>query len=1023
MNALIKSPPWPPRALAILALIATHLQATLTPPPPPYQDPPLATPIFSADLITSTAHPEGIGNWFLRFDTLPGYLYSIEETQDLTTWDPSPNGYFYGDGTPMQSFICEGPMPPDPALSNGGTGSGTNALQARSLNFEIYLRAGPNSPGYSLLRNGYTPYGTTTPLDPWDAYYPAPANEPLPVQIEGTRLFSFFTFTDYENHILWMIDATVHIYPANTTPPVTNPNLYPDPDPLDATAPQNLDLLNFAKIKPHLIARLNQPPGDGTPDTTPRPHKFARLRRTTPDTNANGIPDWWELLHNYNPFAGNGQPGFCYPGADDDSDGLTNLNEYLYHTDPNETDSDHDGLTDPQEILRGTDPNDEDTDNDGLLDGYEANPDPTNPNGYAGTTNPLDPDTDHDGIGDFEEIQTYLTHPNLRDTDGDGYADNLELQLGTDPLIATSLPGDQDHPNDPDNPYPAPIYEASTFGETRELLYTYHHVTPALGLPGQYYAYTEGSLDGRCTWPEISSYHESLTQISDRIAPEALAGKFITPFAASFPTVDASHYRHFADSASGHFTRRFDYLFPGGQEDHDNAGLTHTRIVLRTASLIHPPITERIHVYATYQTDGGPLTYIEDKITEITILADQQVSSTSINLDKGFQAFTGNSTVNLDQGAKNPKIVLGKDMEGIIGDTIPSMKEGSKMRHFVTPKLSAELPQPTVNLIAEGITATDFEALYKWSGDGINLGAEKNQCSISRAQAGGPYKVQIVSKSQAELVVSEIYVWVVWAEPLVVPKGEGEPIALPGGFRYQTKKQQRPWRFKFVVTPASICDPTVEEKPNLMGAKKQDPPGAKNKHILDETLDCDSATLKWDVSRQAQITMENPTRISAALLKLDFLDAEIIGQPAEVGQSTATVPLNFPADAVEGNDDPLPPPGAGTDENDDPYTKATSPSVLAHEIGELSSVDAPSISIKNALGGQAGDFAYKYDFREFARLELYDGQRKLAENARTWYRISDYSRWHFYFKVEWDATNQKWINKDSETEPDAAPAP
>ena len=66
MNVSTKRPLASPlRALAILALTLTHLHANLTPPPPPYQDPPLATPIFSADFVTSTEHPEGIGKWFL----------------------------------------------------------------------------------------------------------------------------------------------------------------------------------------------------------------------------------------------------------------------------------------------------------------------------------------------------------------------------------------------------------------------------------------------------------------------------------------------------------------------------------------------------------------------------------------------------------------------------------------------------------------------------------------------------------------------------------------------------------------------------------------------------------------------------------------------------------------------------------------------------------------------------------------------------------------------------------------------
>jgi hypothetical protein len=58
--------------------------------------------------------------------------------------------------------------------------------------------------------------------------------------------------------------------------------------------------------------------------------------------------------------------------ADSDTDGLTNAEEFVLGTDPNNADSDDDGLTDAEEIAAGTNPNNHDTDGDGAPDGIEV---------------------------------------------------------------------------------------------------------------------------------------------------------------------------------------------------------------------------------------------------------------------------------------------------------------------------------------------------------------------------------------------------------------------------------------------------------------------------------------------------------------------------------------------------------------------------------------------------------------------------------------------------------------------------
>ena len=92
-------------------------------------------------------------------------------------------------------------------------------------------------------------------------------------------------------------------------------------------------------------------------------------------------------------------------------------------------DSDFDGLTDPDEVVGGTDPEDADSDDDGLTDGDEAD--------YWGT-DPLDPDTDDDGLSDAAEISETGTDPLDADGDDDGLSDAAEVAAGTDPLDADS---------------------------------------------------------------------------------------------------------------------------------------------------------------------------------------------------------------------------------------------------------------------------------------------------------------------------------------------------------------------------------------------------------------------------------------------------------------------------------------------------------------------------------------------------------------------------------------------------------
>ena len=195
------------------------------------------------------------------------------------------------------------------------------------------------------------------------------------------------------------------------------------------------------------------------------------------DTDEGGISDGVEVLvDGTDPLNGSDD---LDPTGDRDGDGLTNGEEQVLGTDPDNPDSDDDGLADGFEVntlgtdpldsdsdgdglddyqennVTGTDPLDNDSDNDGLEDGDELNEHGTDPldndsdddglndgqevKNYG--TDPLDSDSDDDGLSDGQEVLVHNTNPNDSDSDDDGLIDGLEIAAGSDPL-------DEDSDND-----------------------------------------------------------------------------------------------------------------------------------------------------------------------------------------------------------------------------------------------------------------------------------------------------------------------------------------------------------------------------------------------------------------------------------------------------------------------------------------------------------------------------------------------------------------------------------------------
>lgn len=121
---------------------------------------------------------------------------------------------------------------------------------------------------------------------------------------------------------------------------------------------------------------------------------------------------------------------------DSDNDGLADIVEEIYGTDPNNPDTDGDGLTDYEEIhLTGTNPLKYDTDENGINDAEDDidGDGLSNKEEIALGTSVSSADTDEDGLSDYDELNIYNTDPLKADTDGDTLSDSEEIDIGLDP--------------------------------------------------------------------------------------------------------------------------------------------------------------------------------------------------------------------------------------------------------------------------------------------------------------------------------------------------------------------------------------------------------------------------------------------------------------------------------------------------------------------------------------------------------------------------------------------------------------
>ena len=162
---------------------------------------------------------------------------------------------------------------------------------------------------------------------------------------------------------------------------------------------------------------------------------------TQEDSDGDGLPDWWEVLHGLDPGDPTGANG-AY--GDPDGDGLTNIAEYLAGTDPNNWDTSGDGISDYDSSTGGLTFGEMFMDGDLLPDAWEIL--------YPDVLSPLvnDANTDPDGDG-WSNLAEYL---------GRGFD---VVQSGSDRETATYVAVQPTRPNEAAS-YPVPDVKLTFFG-------------------------------------------------------------------------------------------------------------------------------------------------------------------------------------------------------------------------------------------------------------------------------------------------------------------------------------------------------------------------------------------------------------------------------------------------------------------------------------------------------------------------------------------------------------------------------
>ncbi|MGL4401324.1 MAG: hypothetical protein ACRCXD_15775 [Luteolibacter sp.] len=574
-------------------------------------------------------------------------------------------------------------------------------------------------------------------------------------------------------------------------------------------------------------------------------------------------------------------------------------------------------------------------------------------------------DNDGDHLTDYEE-HLLETDPNHFDSDGDGLPDGWEAAEGLDPNDDGSLDSDHGANGDPDGDGIPNATDSTPFQ-----MDDYVAVLESISI------YMFSDQGGHYRSESSDTRKVSIDRLFLRYPDSEL-------------TAPVAHIHTIESGAFGSMTK---------------VSIT----INATASSTESRKIKIMKVLDFYEANRPA----EFQDPMIFVIPAGSTESQTIKVDPGVEDLDGETPdPDLQQAVSAIPITIKpvRGMAGVIGDVIRSVNTESDIQHFVTPQETSELSQDYVILEATGIikehlTPDHQNQLFEWDG-GEEVPGDLLKRRVKRDLAGGPTIVKLKA-TDGEMVAAEMHVWVVWAD-VTVTQGSASFKSFLGGSIYGVPDEAATgWRFIFKIKPESILDQSNLERPSLAGSNRKPPPGNGNTYTIRPAWgEADSANFKWDLSRQYQLTIRNSGLIPKADLEQGNVAAAwIVNQPVSVDR-----PISFPMGGaspdVEGNDDPSA--SFLTDEDRNPYAARTDNPKLNHQIGELSSFDAPSLRVLDGWGAAGRSYAVEYNFNEFARVELTDGKRN---SGQFWFRISDHIKWYHYLNSTYDSETSQW--KDS----------
>ena len=309
------------------------------------------------------------------------------------------------------------------------------------------------------------------------------------------------------------------------------------------------------------------------------------------------------------------------------------------------------------------------------------------------------------------------------------------------------------------------------------------------------------------------------------------------------------------------------------------------------------------------------------------------------------------------------------NMAGVVGDVVESAVISSNIKHFVTPKVTTELPQEYVILRATGVTAeqiTDGSAkqIVEWDG-GEAVPSEPLKRKVKR-NTPASHPVKIKAKQGGEVAV-QMNVWVVWCTLEAIdgtpkmqnPVDTGTSLRLVGEIR-----------FRYACEPTKMFD-LKSDVPALNVPWDTTPPGTN--HPWKNTPLAFGAEIKIDASRQFRVlSKSNDANTHAAL------------------QAAGPDITAYPQNSAEGNDDPS-------------ILGELRPYLPLGITARMADFDTPFVEIPHTRGSETpqATISELAQFRQFSRAEI--GNR--------WYKISDFFLSEIYFKAKRE--NGKWVDNTS----------